>query len=179
MGLAGTTVLRRADGIRVPRPRRLHTATILQLHPSDLHDDRRDRYDSEEHIKTYHEMRSIRSCRAASSRSKNWRPSSGSARSTRKPGDVKPAEAAATSIEACRRREETVDGFEKFRRLLPKKFSNFARQCTSIEAAAVLEDGCVGTAAVPSGASTGEKEAVELRDGETRPDTAARASPKP
>ena len=28
----------------------------------------------------------------------------------------------------------------------------------------MLEDGCVGAAIVPSGASTGEKEAVELRD---------------
>ena len=32
----------------------------------------------------------------------------------------------------------------------------------------VLEDGCVGAAIVPSGASTGEKEAVELRDGDAR-----------
>jgi enolase len=36
----------------------------------------------------------------------------------------------------------------------------------TIEAAVVLEDGSVGEAAVPSGASTGEHEAVELRDGD-------------
>jgi enolase len=36
----------------------------------------------------------------------------------------------------------------------------------TVEAAVVLEDGCVGAAIVPSGASTGEKEAVELRDGD-------------
>src|SRR6476620_7401974 len=35
----------------------------------------------------------------------------------------------------------------------------------TIEAEVVLEDGTTGRAAVPSGASTGENEAVELRDG--------------
>jgi len=36
----------------------------------------------------------------------------------------------------------------------------------TVEADAVLADGSTGSAAVPSGASTGEKEAVELRDGD-------------
>ena len=36
----------------------------------------------------------------------------------------------------------------------------------TIEAEVVLESGIVGTAAVPSGASTGENEALELRDGD-------------
>jgi enolase len=36
----------------------------------------------------------------------------------------------------------------------------------TIEAEVVLEDGSLGRAAVPSGASTGENEAVELRDGD-------------
>ncbi|HLA95838.1 MAG TPA: phosphopyruvate hydratase, partial [Pyrinomonadaceae bacterium] len=36
----------------------------------------------------------------------------------------------------------------------------------TIEAEVVLEDGTLGRAAVPSGASTGENEAVELRDGD-------------
>src|SRR5215813_10780475 len=36
----------------------------------------------------------------------------------------------------------------------------------TIEAEVVLEDGTKGRAAVPSGASTGEHEAVELRDGD-------------
>src|SRR3954468_18138789 len=36
----------------------------------------------------------------------------------------------------------------------------------TIEAEVVLEDGTTGRAAVPSGASTGENEAVELRDGD-------------
>jgi len=36
----------------------------------------------------------------------------------------------------------------------------------TVEAEVHLADGSVGTAAVPSGASTGEKEAVELRDGD-------------
>ena len=35
----------------------------------------------------------------------------------------------------------------------------------TVEADVVLADGSFGRAAVPSGASTGEKEAVELRDG--------------
>src|SRR5438477_8724836 len=34
----------------------------------------------------------------------------------------------------------------------------------TIEAEVILEDGLLGRAAVPSGASTGENEAVELRD---------------
>jgi enolase len=36
----------------------------------------------------------------------------------------------------------------------------------TVEAEVILEDGSVGRAAVPSGASTGEHEAVELRDGD-------------
>lgn len=36
----------------------------------------------------------------------------------------------------------------------------------TVEATVTLEDGAVGSALVPSGASTGEKEAVELRDGD-------------
>jgi enolase len=38
----------------------------------------------------------------------------------------------------------------------------------TVEADVLLESGVVGTAAVPSGASTGEREAVELRDGGVR-----------
>src|SRR5919109_2555709 len=36
----------------------------------------------------------------------------------------------------------------------------------TVEAEVVLSDGDVGRAAVPSGASTGEHEAIELRDGD-------------
>jgi enolase len=36
----------------------------------------------------------------------------------------------------------------------------------TVEAEVVLDDGCVGRAAVPSGASTGSREALELRDGD-------------
>jgi len=36
----------------------------------------------------------------------------------------------------------------------------------TLEAEVILEDGTIGRAAVPSGASTGEREAVELRDGD-------------
>lgn len=38
----------------------------------------------------------------------------------------------------------------------------------TVEAEVVLDNGCVGWAAVPSGASTGEHEALELRDGDER-----------
>ncbi|MCD7766225.1 MAG: phosphopyruvate hydratase [Lachnospiraceae bacterium] len=38
----------------------------------------------------------------------------------------------------------------------------------TVEVELMTEDGCIGRAAVPSGASTGEHEAVELRDGEDR-----------
>jgi len=45
----------------------------------------------------------------------------------------------------------------------------------TVEVDVVLEDGCMGRAAVPSGASTGAHEAVELRDGDN-PNTSARVS---
>ncbi|PQO33689.1 phosphopyruvate hydratase [Blastopirellula marina] len=38
----------------------------------------------------------------------------------------------------------------------------------TVESSVTLEDGTVGTAIVPSGASTGEREAVELRDGDEK-----------
>jgi enolase len=38
----------------------------------------------------------------------------------------------------------------------------------TIEVMAVLSDGATGIASVPSGASTGKYEAVELRDGDKR-----------
>lgn len=38
----------------------------------------------------------------------------------------------------------------------------------TVEAEVVLENGAVGRASVPSGASTGTHEAVELRDGKER-----------
>ena len=39
----------------------------------------------------------------------------------------------------------------------------------TVEVDVILEDGSLGRAAVPSGASTGAHEAVELRDGDKRP----------
>src|SRR5918911_4150773 len=38
----------------------------------------------------------------------------------------------------------------------------------TVEVDVVLDDGSRGTAAVPSGASTGEREAIELRDGDPK-----------
>src|SRR5690606_11696421 len=43
-----------------------------------------------------------------------------------------------------------------------------SRSNPTVEVDVVLEDGSIGRAAVPSGASTGAHEAVELRDGGTR-----------
>lgn len=43
-----------------------------------------------------------------------------------------------------------------------------SRGFPTLEATVVLEDGSVGEAAVPSGASTGQHEAVELRDGDPK-----------
>jgi enolase len=43
-----------------------------------------------------------------------------------------------------------------------------SRGFPTVEATVVLAGGAAGTAAVPSGASTGEREAVELRDGDPR-----------
>src|SRR4026208_1127863 len=38
----------------------------------------------------------------------------------------------------------------------------------TVEAEVILADGVIGRASVPSGASTGEHEAVELRDGDSK-----------
>jgi len=53
-------------------------------------------------------------------------------------------------------------------------YSVFAREVLdsrgnpTVEAEVVLESGCMGRAIVPSGASTGEREALELRDGDVK-----------
>ena len=49
----------------------------------------------------------------------------------------------------------------------------------TVEAEVVLEDGAFGRAGVPSGASTGEHEAVELRDGGDRYNCLLYTSPSP
>ena len=38
----------------------------------------------------------------------------------------------------------------------------------TVEVDVILDCGCMGRAAVPSGASTGEREALELRDGDKK-----------
>ena len=43
-----------------------------------------------------------------------------------------------------------------------------SRGCPTVEATVVVAGGASGTGAVPSGASTGEHEAIELRDGDKR-----------
>src|SRR2546426_11023766 len=43
-----------------------------------------------------------------------------------------------------------------------------SRGLPTVEATVILDGGAAGTAAVPSGASTGEREALELRDGDPR-----------
>lgn len=49
----------------------------------------------------------------------------------------------------------------------------------TVEAEVILASGVIGRAAVPSGASTGSREAIELRDGMMLPATTARAFCKP
>jgi len=49
---------------------------------------------------------------------------------------------------------------------MPVKYLN-SRGNPTIEVDIILEDGSFGSAAVPSGASTGEHEACELRDGDS------------
>ena len=43
-----------------------------------------------------------------------------------------------------------------------------SRGTPTVAADVILECGCIGTASVPSGASTGEHEAIELRDGDPK-----------
>src|SRR6266705_3581178 len=43
-----------------------------------------------------------------------------------------------------------------------------SRGSPTVEADVLLESGVIGRAAVPSGASTGSREAIELRDGDVR-----------
>ena len=55
---------------------------------------------------------------------------------------------------------------------MPTIYEVFAREVfdsrgnPTVEAEVILESGVVGRAIVPSGASTGEREALELRDGD-------------
>jgi len=58
-----------------------------------------------------------------------------------------------------------------------RQVNRFARQ-SHVEADVILDGGALGRAAVPSGASTGEHEALELRDGD-KSNISARVSSKP
>jgi hypothetical protein len=59
-------------------------------------------------------------------------------------------------------------------RLYPCPISHLAREILdsrgnpTVEVDVTLDDGTMGRAAVPSGASTGENEALELRDGDPK-----------
>ena len=55
----------------------------------------------------------------------------------------------------------------KIRKVVAREILD-SRGNPTIEVDVVLENGCVGRAAIPSGASTGEREAVELRDGDKK-----------
>lgn len=73
-----------------------------------------------------------------------------------------PVRTEAAQKEACMERKEAWIKEVKAREILD------SRGNPTVEAEVVLEDGTIGRAAVPSGASTGEYEALELRDGEER-----------
>ena len=55
----------------------------------------------------------------------------------------------------------------KIRRVLGREVLD-SRGNPTVEVEVTLEDGAMGRAAVPSGASTGQREALELRDGDTK-----------
>ena len=75
-----------------------------------------------------------------------------------RPGRGRAAKQAATEAKA--KRVTTVIDFIDAREILD------SRGNPTVEVDVVLDDGSVGRAAVPSGASTGAHEAVELRDGD-------------
>ncbi|MCX5712101.1 MAG: phosphopyruvate hydratase, partial [Candidatus Omnitrophica bacterium] len=55
----------------------------------------------------------------------------------------------------------------KIKKVLAREILD-SRGNPTVEVDVVLDNGILGRAAVPSGASTGEKEALELRDGDKR-----------
>src|SRR5690606_16561756 len=68
------------------------------------------------------------------------------------------------------RQEKTLRGIPAMSRIADIRAREIidSRGNPTVEADVVLEGGAVGRAAVPSGASTGTREAVELRDGDRR-----------
>ena len=74
------------------------------------------------------------------------------------------SEARSVSLLPARRTHYSIDSW-KSQKSLEEKFWTRAAIPT-VEADVHLADGTMGRAAVPSGASTGEHEAVELRDGD-------------
>ena len=64
-------------------------------------------------------------------------------------------------------RPERGDGNGKIERVHAREILD-SRGFPTVEAMVTLAGGASGTAAVPSGASTGEREAVELRDGDPK-----------
>src|SRR3989338_1899894 len=55
----------------------------------------------------------------------------------------------------------------KIKKVLAREILD-SRGNPTLEADVILENGCLGRAAVPSGASTGDNEALELRDGDKK-----------
>src|SRR3984957_535836 len=70
----------------------------------------------------------------------------------------------------CCGQEETIRGVLVMSRIVDIRGREIidSRGNPTVEADVVLESGVVGRAAVPSGASTGSREAVELRDGDAK-----------
>ena len=76
------------------------------------------------------------------------------------------------TTQSCRRLEEFTASPERIANMFIKHVTAHevldSRGNPTVEGQVTLEDGTVGSAIVPSGASTGEREAVELRDGDEK-----------
>src|SRR5690606_8820088 len=95
-----------------------------------------------------------------------WRHST--ARSRSKVSSTDPDSPAPAFVAIRRRPPTTGNSFmSKITRILAREILD-SRGNPTVEADVVLDDGTVGRAAVPSGASTGAGEALELRDGGSR-----------
>src|SRR5438552_1689269 len=80
---------------------------------------------------------------------------------------LRPFPCGALLVEACHHHQDTQDIMTAIVDIIGREILD-SRGNPTLEVDVVLEDGAIGRAAVPSGASTGAYEAVELRDGDKK-----------
>src|SRR5438552_17277978 len=80
---------------------------------------------------------------------------------------LRPFPCGALLVEACHHHQDTQDIMTAIVDIIGREILD-SRGNPTVEVDVVLEDGAIGRAAVPSGASTGAHEAVELRDGDNK-----------